>query len=65
MPRDVWGFDAKTGQPKEWPMRYSWALWTVTGFAFAGIAYLLFTGTFTVLLILLIVLLLLLLLLLS
>lgn len=30
MPRDVWGFDAKTGQPKEWPMRYSWALWTVT-----------------------------------
>ena len=30
MPRDVWGFDPKTGQPREWPMRYSWALWTVT-----------------------------------
>jgi DMSO/TMAO reductase YedYZ molybdopterin-dependent catalytic subunit len=30
MPRDVWGFDPKTGQPKEWPMRYSWALWSVT-----------------------------------
>jgi DMSO/TMAO reductase YedYZ molybdopterin-dependent catalytic subunit len=30
LPRDVWGFDAQSGQPKEWPMRYSWALWTVT-----------------------------------
>jgi DMSO/TMAO reductase YedYZ molybdopterin-dependent catalytic subunit len=30
LPRDVWGFDAKTGQPREWPMRYSWALWSVT-----------------------------------
>jgi DMSO/TMAO reductase YedYZ molybdopterin-dependent catalytic subunit len=30
LPRDIWGFDARTGQPKEWPMRYSWALWTVT-----------------------------------
>ena len=28
-PRDVWGFEPKTGQPREWPMRYSWALWTV------------------------------------
>ncbi len=30
-----------------------WALWTVTGFAFAGLAYLLFTGSYTVLLVLL------------
>lgn len=30
LPRDVWGFDPKTGQPREWPMRYSWALWTAT-----------------------------------
>lgn len=30
LPRDVWGFDPKTGQPREWPMRYSWGLWTVT-----------------------------------
>jgi DMSO/TMAO reductase YedYZ molybdopterin-dependent catalytic subunit len=30
MPRDVWGFDPKTSQPREWPLRYSWALWTVT-----------------------------------
>jgi DMSO/TMAO reductase YedYZ molybdopterin-dependent catalytic subunit len=30
MPRDVWGFDPKTGQPREWPMRYSWALWSAT-----------------------------------
>lgn len=29
LPRDVWGFD-KTGQPKEWPLRYSVAHWTVT-----------------------------------
>jgi DMSO/TMAO reductase YedYZ molybdopterin-dependent catalytic subunit len=30
MPRDVWGFDPKTGRPKEWPLRFSWALWSVT-----------------------------------
>ena len=30
MPRDVWGFDPKTGQPREWPMRYSWAIWSLT-----------------------------------
>ena len=29
MPRDVWGFDPKTGRPKEWPLRFSWALWSV------------------------------------
>jgi DMSO/TMAO reductase YedYZ molybdopterin-dependent catalytic subunit len=30
LPRDVWGFDPRTGRPREWPMRYSWALWSVT-----------------------------------
>ena len=39
MPRDVWGFDPKTGQPKEWPMRYSWALWSVTLPALAAGSY--------------------------
>src|SRR5205085_1465906 len=24
LPRDIWSFDAKTGRPREWPMRYSW-----------------------------------------
>lgn len=33
-----------------------WALWIVTAFSFAGVAYLLLTGTFTVLLLLLVVL---------
>lgn len=30
MPRDVWGFDPKTGKPREWPMRFSIAQWSVT-----------------------------------
>jgi DMSO/TMAO reductase YedYZ molybdopterin-dependent catalytic subunit len=30
MPRDVWGFDAQTGRPKEWPLRFSVAQWSVT-----------------------------------
>ncbi len=30
LPRDVWGFDPKTNQPKDWPMRYSWVLWSTT-----------------------------------
>jgi DMSO/TMAO reductase YedYZ molybdopterin-dependent catalytic subunit len=30
LPGGVWGFDPKTGQPREWPMRYSWGLWSVT-----------------------------------
>jgi DMSO/TMAO reductase YedYZ molybdopterin-dependent catalytic subunit len=30
MPRDVWGFDPKTGKPKQWPLRFSLAHWTVT-----------------------------------
>jgi DMSO/TMAO reductase YedYZ molybdopterin-dependent catalytic subunit len=29
-PREVWGFDPKTARPKEWPMRYSVAPWSVT-----------------------------------
>jgi hypothetical protein len=29
MPKDVWGFDPQTGQPKEWPLRFSVALWRV------------------------------------
>ncbi|MCS7045972.1 MAG: molybdopterin-dependent oxidoreductase [Gemmataceae bacterium] len=28
LPRDVWGFDPKTGRPKEWPMRFSVVRWT-------------------------------------
>ncbi len=30
MPKDVWGFDQRTGRPKDWPMRFSWTLWSVT-----------------------------------
>jgi DMSO/TMAO reductase YedYZ molybdopterin-dependent catalytic subunit len=30
MPKDVWGFDPKTGRPKDWPLRFSVAHWTVT-----------------------------------
>jgi DMSO/TMAO reductase YedYZ molybdopterin-dependent catalytic subunit len=30
LPTGVWGFDPKTGQPRDWPMRYSWGLWSVT-----------------------------------
>jgi hypothetical protein len=30
MPRDVWGFDAGTGRPKDWPLRFSVAHWTAT-----------------------------------
>jgi DMSO/TMAO reductase YedYZ molybdopterin-dependent catalytic subunit len=29
MPKDVWGFDPRTGRPKEWPLRYSLVRWTV------------------------------------
>ena len=29
-PIGVWGFDPKTGQPREWPLRYSWGLWSAT-----------------------------------
>ena len=30
LPGGIWGFDAKTGQPQQWPLRYSWGLWSVT-----------------------------------
>jgi DMSO/TMAO reductase YedYZ molybdopterin-dependent catalytic subunit len=30
LPRDVWGFNPRTGRPRQWPLRFSWALWTVT-----------------------------------
>jgi DMSO/TMAO reductase YedYZ molybdopterin-dependent catalytic subunit len=30
MPADVWGFDPATGRPRDWPMRFSLARWTVT-----------------------------------
>jgi DMSO/TMAO reductase YedYZ molybdopterin-dependent catalytic subunit len=30
LPNGVWGFDAQTGRPREWPLRYSWGLWSVT-----------------------------------
>ncbi|HTU21955.1 MAG TPA: molybdopterin-dependent oxidoreductase [Gemmataceae bacterium] len=29
-PREVWGFDPRTGRPKEWPLRYSVVAWSVT-----------------------------------
>jgi DMSO/TMAO reductase YedYZ molybdopterin-dependent catalytic subunit len=29
-PQEVWGFDRRTGKPKQWPMRFSVAPWTVT-----------------------------------
>jgi DMSO/TMAO reductase YedYZ molybdopterin-dependent catalytic subunit len=30
LPKDVCGFDPQTGKPKDWPLRYSWAPWSVT-----------------------------------
>lgn len=30
LPRDVWGFDRRTGRPREWPLRFSVATWSVT-----------------------------------
>ncbi len=29
-PKELWGFDPKTGNPREWPLRYSLAMWTAT-----------------------------------
>jgi DMSO/TMAO reductase YedYZ molybdopterin-dependent catalytic subunit len=29
-PHDIWGFDPKTGRPKDWPLRFSVAAWLVT-----------------------------------
>jgi hypothetical protein len=28
-PKELWGFDAQTGKPKDWPLRYSVASWTL------------------------------------
>ncbi len=30
LPTDVWGFDTHTGRPKEWPLRWSLAPWSIT-----------------------------------
>lgn len=29
-PTTLWGFDPQTGQPKEWPLRYTVASWSIT-----------------------------------
>lgn len=29
-PNELWGFDPQTGKPKEWPLRYTVAFWTLT-----------------------------------
>jgi DMSO/TMAO reductase YedYZ molybdopterin-dependent catalytic subunit len=39
LPRDVWGFNPATGKPKEWPLRFSHALWSVTLKGLAAGAY--------------------------
>jgi hypothetical protein len=28
--KELWGFDPQTGKPKDWPLRYSVARWTLT-----------------------------------
>lgn len=28
--KEIWGFDPETGKPKEWPVRYSIAMWTAS-----------------------------------
>jgi DMSO/TMAO reductase YedYZ molybdopterin-dependent catalytic subunit len=38
LPKDVWGFGAD-GKPKEWPMRFSYARWSVTLKGLAAGAY--------------------------
>jgi len=39
MPGAVWGFQSPSGRPKEWPMRFSVAHWTVTLKGLAAGAY--------------------------
>jgi DMSO/TMAO reductase YedYZ molybdopterin-dependent catalytic subunit len=39
LPKEVWGFDARTGKPKDWPLRFSVAHWTVTLQGIAAGAY--------------------------
>jgi DMSO/TMAO reductase YedYZ molybdopterin-dependent catalytic subunit len=38
-PNDIWGFDPATGQPKNWPLRFSVAYWTATLSGLAPGAY--------------------------
>jgi DMSO/TMAO reductase YedYZ molybdopterin-dependent catalytic subunit len=38
-PKELWGFDPETGKPKEWPLRYSLAMWTATQQALKAGAY--------------------------
>lgn len=38
-PGAVWGFDPRTGQPGHWPLRYSWAPWSLTVHGLAAGAY--------------------------
>jgi DMSO/TMAO reductase YedYZ molybdopterin-dependent catalytic subunit len=38
-PKDVWGFDRETGKPKDWPLRFSVAPWSVTLKGLAAGAY--------------------------
>jgi DMSO/TMAO reductase YedYZ molybdopterin-dependent catalytic subunit len=39
LPKDIWGFDKNTGKPKDWPLRYSLATWSVTLKGLAAGAY--------------------------
>lgn len=39
LPKDVWGFDPMTGRPREWPMRYSVAQWSISLKGLAAGAY--------------------------
>lgn len=39
MPKDMWGFDAESGKPKDWPMRFSLAQWSLTLTDLAAGAY--------------------------
>jgi hypothetical protein len=29
-PREIWGFDPRSGRPRDWPLRYTVATWSVT-----------------------------------
>lgn len=39
LPKDVWGFDPATSRPREWPLRYSLAPWSIALPALAAGAY--------------------------
>ncbi len=38
-PKELWGFDPETGKPKEWPLRFSLAMWTAAQPALKAGAY--------------------------